>query len=99
MIERVAPRDPVLARQLYKTTVALGCYFLAAGEQDDTDAVRAALRGVSNHEIALIHTELQAVSEPEFWEVTERWVNFDYLDTESRRVLPEFIDSLIAVRN
>jgi hypothetical protein len=98
MIERVAPRDPILGRQLHKTAVALGCYFFAAGSPDDAEAVRAVLREVSNDEMAVIETELQTVTEPEFWEVTERWVNFDYVDSESRRMLPDFIDSLIAVR-
>jgi hypothetical protein len=99
MIERVAPRDPVLARQLNKTAVALGCYFLAVKSHADMDAVRSVLRSVTEDEIALIQRELQKVIEPEFWEVTERWVNFDYLDSESRRALPEFIDSLSAVRS
>jgi hypothetical protein len=99
MVERVAPRDPILARQLHKTAVALGCYFLVMGALDHVEAVRTVLRDVSEDELALIQRELQNVTEPEFWEVTERWVNFDYIDSESRRVLPDFIDSLAAVRS
>lgn len=98
MIERVAPRDPVLARQLHKTAVALGCYFLTAGDADGVEAVRMVLRGVPGDEMALIQRDIENVTEPEFWEVTERWVNFDYIDTDSRRVLPGFIASLGPVR-
>jgi hypothetical protein len=99
MIERVAPRDAVLARQLYKTAIALGCYFLAIGDREDLDAVRMVLREVPENELTLLQRELESVTEPEFWEVTERWVNFDYLDSEARRVLPAFVDSLTAVRS
>jgi hypothetical protein len=91
MIERVAPRDPILGRQLHKTAVAMGSYFLAAGDDLNTQAVRALLHDVPEPEMARIEQELLQVTEPEFWEVTERWVNFDYVDTETRQVLSAFV--------
>jgi hypothetical protein len=97
MIGRVAPRDPILGRQLHKTAVALGCYFMAKGDLADVESVRSVLRDVPDEEMARIEAELLQVTEPEFWEVTERWVNFDYIDPEPRQALSGFIQSLATV--
>ena len=36
-----------------------------------------------------IRNELQAVGEREFWEVTDRGINFDYLEPERKERLDE----------
>jgi len=97
MISKVAPRDPILGRQLHKTAVALGYYLATAGDADDVQLVRALLRDVPEAEMSRIQRELADVTEPEFWEVTERWVNFDYIDSESRKALPRFVGGLSSV--
>ncbi len=40
--------------------------------------------------------ELLSVTEPEFWEITDRGVNFDYLDPALRPPLREFLKQLPA---
>jgi hypothetical protein len=91
MVGHVAPRDPVLGRQLYKSVTTLGCYFHTVGEEETSDVVRAILREVPDTELARLEEELAAVDEPEFWEVTERWVNFDYMEPELRHALGPFL--------
>ncbi|MFN0070829.1 MAG: DUF2254 family protein [Chloroflexota bacterium] len=98
MTERVAPRDPILGRQLHKTAIALGCYFLSVEAHPHAEAVRTLLSNVPTEEILSIQRELSAVTEPEFWEVTERWVNFDYMDQTARVMLDTFVQDPITVR-
>lgn len=91
MVQRVAPRDPTLARQLHKSTVALGCYFLAVNDVPSAAQVQRILNNVPTAELSEIEHQLAMVTEPEFWEVTERWVNFDYMIPECRAALPRFL--------
>lgn len=40
------------------------------------------------------NSELLSVTEPEFWEITDRGVNFDYLDPALRPPLRELLKQL-----
>jgi hypothetical protein len=48
------------------------------------------MRGEKPERLASIRRELAAVNEKEFWEVTDRGVNFDYLDDTRKEKLDEF---------
>jgi hypothetical protein len=43
------------------------------------------MRGEKPERMASIRAELGSVAEKEFWEVTDRGVNFDYLDPTRRK--------------
>lgn len=90
MVKRVRVRDPILGRQLHKTVVTLGCFFLTVAEQSCAARLRSALATLPDDELRHIHAELAAVVDAEFWEVTERWINFDYMDDDARLKLDEF---------
>jgi len=42
----------------------------------------------------MLGEELLSVTEPEFWEITDRGVNFDYLDPALRPPLRELLKQL-----
>ena len=72
--------------QLYKMAVALGAYFL---DHDEMDARRGPsatlLAGVPLPVLERVGAELMAVDDPVFWELTDRVVNFDYVEAERPR--------------
>jgi hypothetical protein len=54
------------------------------------DRICADMRGEKPERMASIRAELVAVNEKEFWEVTDRGVNFDFLDPSRKEKLDEF---------
>jgi hypothetical protein len=90
-----AKRSPALL-QLYKMALALGGYFLCHGELDDVEVLCTAMAGVPRQMLAQAVAELSAVDDPVFWELTDRVVNFDYVDPQSRARLPEIVERIPA---
>jgi hypothetical protein len=85
-----AKRSPALA-QLYKMAAALGAYFLAHGELAHMRVVCELLAGVPPETLERVVAELMAVDDPVFWELTDRVVNFDYVEPDVRARLPELL--------
>jgi hypothetical protein len=77
--------------QLYKMAVALGAYFLECGELDDVETICGLLAGVPTSLLERVSAELLAVDDPVFWELTDRVVNFDYVEPEVRARVPELL--------
>jgi hypothetical protein len=77
-------------RGVRKSQIKLATYYLARGATDHADRVCADLRGEKPERLASLRAELLAVHEREFWEVTDRGVNFDYLDPPRKEKLDEF---------
>ena len=85
-----AKNSPALP-QLYKMAVALGAYYLHLAEQDDVQVLAGALAGVPAPLLQRAVDELAAVDDPVFWELTDRVVNFDYVEPDVRARLAEFV--------
>ena len=49
------------------------------------------LAGVPTETLERVAAELMAVDDPVFWELTDRVVNFDYVEPEVRARLPELL--------
>jgi len=77
-------------RGVRKSQVRLGTFYLLAGATDHADRIAADLRGESAERLASIRNELLSVTEREFWEVTDRGVNFDFLDHGRKEKLDDF---------
>ena len=77
-------------RGVRKAQVKLATFYLARGAVEPAQRIAADMRGEKPDRLASIRAELLAVSDREFWEVTDRGVNFDYLDDERKEKLDEF---------
>lgn len=86
-----AKQSPALP-QLYKTVAALGSFFLAHGEQSLAQQLRLRLDRLPAATLQQVGRELTACADPVFWEVTDRVVNFDYVEPDVRAVLPRFLE-------
>jgi hypothetical protein len=85
-----AKQSPALP-QLYKMAVALGAYFLEHDEPEHVLVLCELLAGVPTETLERVTAELLAVDDPVFWELTDRVVNFDYVEPEVRARLPELL--------
>jgi hypothetical protein len=52
------------------------------------------MRSESPERLNSIRTEMLRIHAKDFWEVTDRGVNFDYLDESCREKLDQFFDGL-----
>jgi hypothetical protein len=86
-----AKSSPALP-QLYKMAVALGAYFLDCGAIRHADTLCELLAGVPLAVLERVGAELESVDDPVFWELTDRVVNFDYVEPGPR----EHVQPLIA---
>lgn len=77
-------------RGVRKAQVRLATFYLTKNALTHADRIGADMRGEKPERMASIRAELGAVNEREFWEVTDRGVNFDYLDPSRKEKLDEF---------
>jgi len=85
-----AKRSPALP-QLYKMAAALGAFFLLHDEREHVLVLCELLAGVPTETLERVAAELMAVDDPVFWELTDRVVNFDYVEPDVRTRLPELL--------
>ncbi|MCC6175118.1 MAG: DUF2254 domain-containing protein [Chloroflexi bacterium] len=85
-----AKQSPALP-QLYKMVVALGGYFTARDAWDVAHLLRAELASVPTPVLDRVCRDLLEVEDPVFWELTDRVVNFDYVDAAVRAAIPRFL--------
>jgi hypothetical protein len=93
-VERAEAKASPALLQLYKTVAALGSFFLAEGEPQCARQLRASLDHLPEQTLNQVGGELTRVDNPIFWELTDRVVNFDYLEPEVRAALPAFLGSV-----
>jgi hypothetical protein len=48
------------------------------------------MRGEARDRLVSLRDELRAVESPEYWEITDRGANFDYLPPERKQRMEEF---------
>jgi len=85
-----AKSSPALP-QLYKMVVALGASFRVHGEREQSERLRAAIGHVPLESLERWARELSDVSEPQFWELTDRVVNFDFVEEPARSGIAAFV--------
>jgi hypothetical protein len=90
-LQRAETKQSPALPQLYKTVAALGSFFLDRGEQALAQELRKRLDCLPAAALDEIGRELTACLDPVFWEVTDRVVNFDYVEPEIRAALPRFL--------
>lgn len=77
-------------RDAYKPVVALGSYALAHRDSALAERLARALAAVPQATIHGVAEDLMAVTDPFFWELTDRVINFDYLEEPVRACVPLF---------
>lgn len=80
----------VSLRGVRKAQVKLATYFLLRGETALARQVYEDMSAEPRERLASIRDELMRADTSEFWEVSDRGVNFDYLTPERRDRLPEY---------
>jgi hypothetical protein len=77
-------------RGVRKAQIRLAAFYLLKGADRHVERISADMRSEKPERMASIRAELVGVSEEQFWEVTDRGVNFDYLEPARKERLDEF---------
>lgn len=73
-----------------KAQVKLATWYLLHGDEASAREVFRDMRYESPARLASIRDEILSVASPEFWEITDRGTNFDYIPAARKRRLVEF---------
>ncbi len=79
-------------RGVRKAQVRLATYYLRHGADQHARTIHKDMLHETPERLASIRAELVAIVSKEFWEVTDRGINFDYLDTTQKEQLQTFFD-------
>jgi len=98
------PGDPTPERverhlRVRRVQVQLGTFFLAVGDAPRVARIRADLAGERAERLRAIWRDLEAETDAEYWEFTDRGVNFAYLPPERRALLGAFFAEFPALRS
>jgi hypothetical protein len=77
-------------RGVRKAQIKLATYYLSKGEEKLARRICHDMRGEPPARLASIKAELQSVIDAEFWEVSDRGINFEWLAPERRAHLETF---------
>ncbi len=77
-------------RGIRKAQLKLATFYLLQDAKPHARLIFEDMRRERPERMNSIRAELMAISTKEFWEVTDRGINFDYLDEAQRRKLDEF---------
>jgi len=98
MLERFLELDrPLRAQQqeaaligVRKAQAKLGAYYLALGQRERAERIAQDMQDEPASRLRAIESQLQNVSSREFWEITDRGRNFEYMDEPQRAQLSVF---------
>lgn len=77
-------------RGVRKAQIKLATYYLEAGAEPLARRIFADMEHERNERLVSIRDEMLAVKDRDFWEVSDRGVNFDYLEAPRREQLARF---------
>ena len=75
-----------------KAQIKLATHFLEHDREDLARRVFADMENERTERLASIRDELLGVKSPEFWEISDRGVNFDYLSPNRKLKLLEYFE-------
>jgi hypothetical protein len=75
-----------------KAQVKLATYYLSCGDVGRARRIFDDMKLESRERLRTIHFELAELAQPEWWEITNREVNWDYLSEPQKQHLPVFFD-------
>jgi len=77
-------------RGVRKAQIKLATHYLATGRLDDARRIFEDMRAEKPERMRSIRAELERVEEAEYWEVSDRGINFEWLAPERRAQLDTF---------
>jgi hypothetical protein len=77
-----------------KAQVKLACYYLVAGADDRAKRIAADMAGEDKERLASIREQLVRVETKEFWEITDRGGNFEYMPPRQKEQMGRFFKML-----
>jgi hypothetical protein len=86
--------DEKALRGVRKAQVKLATYYLVHGAHANAQRICDDMRSESPERLNSIRSEMLRIHAKDFWEVTDRGVNFDYLDDSRRERLDQFFEGL-----
>jgi hypothetical protein len=84
------PHAEATLRGVRKAQIKLATYFLLQGDDARARRIQLDMANEDRQRLSSIHDELLRVDTAEYWEVTDRGANFDYLPPERKQKLAEF---------
>lgn len=94
-IDEVAAREAgSKLRGVRRAQAQLGVFFLTRGDQAHAEAVQRDMAGESPDLLAAVQRELALETRDQYWEFTDRGVNFGFLRPEERAQLDRFFAGL-----
>ena len=79
-----------------KAQSILGAFFLLHSAKEEADLIRHDMEDESSKRLVAIRDEILAVRQQKFWEITDRGINFDFVEQEMRPLIEAFFDPLIS---
>jgi hypothetical protein len=73
-----------------KAQVKLATYYLAVGEEAKAQLIAGDMREEPVQRLAVIRDQLERVTSKDFWEITDRGSNFEYMPPEQRAQMDTF---------
>ena len=73
-----------------KAQLKLATYYLSRGDTERARRIFDDMKHESRERLRTIHLELADLADPEWWEITNREINWDYLPELQKRQLPVF---------
>ena len=79
-------------RGVRKAQIKLATYYLTHNDEPSARAIFADMQNELAPRLLSIHKELLNIESPDFWEVSDRGINFDYLEPERKSALQIFFN-------
>ncbi len=77
-------------RGVRKAQTKLATFYLVAGDERSARRIFEDMRHEAPERLRSIRSELERVEEAEYWEVSDRGINFEWLEPERRAQLETF---------
>jgi hypothetical protein len=77
-----------------KAQLKLACYYLAVGADDRAQKIADDMKGEDRARLDSIREQLSKVESKEFWEVTDRGGNFEYMPPKQKEQMERFFGML-----
>jgi hypothetical protein len=90
--ESESPEQETSLRGVRRAQVQLATFFLASGDEPRARQIFEDMEHERPERLASIREELLSEVSPDYWEITDRGVNFGYLPPERRARVEEFFD-------
>ncbi len=88
--EPESPEQEIRLRGVRRAQVQLATYFLAQGDEPVARRIFQDMKDERRERLTAVREEIITTSHPQYWEFTDRGVNFSYLPPERRAQLDRF---------